>query len=677
MTKELVKSLLDYLAEHQGNPESPFHVRGWFEQASDAMHRRERLNVWLSLVSESRYERAGEYLSTAELASFMAKIGALGGGTAVLDPACGVGLLLSLAAAGLNASVVHGIEFNSDVARIAELLLPAHATVFNGNSLTTEFPLQDRYDLIISEPPFGYRLRTAYFPENGGVALTDGGDALLCSAASKLAENGRAVFLVSASCLGPRGDHMWKNIAAEGVHVRALVHVPSGHLKTTAIESYIAVLDRTPREMIFTAQFGTDSELQSQIFGNFKAHRAGKRPAQGRLAELSKFQGFKPIEAKELLQEMAKRKGLNAVPMQQLVKTHQILKGSSAAVVDGANDLYLPMTGRIEAVLHPDAIKVKSANVIRLVLNAELGDARFVTASLNREIGRLFIETVCGPSALIKQIHTALLLQGTFYLPSIKLQNQALEIMSGLNGLRAELTEIESDVWENSKPLEKLNQKLRRVNHEDTLENWMEGLPFPLASILWRYRASNASTKEKSEILLHYFEALAEFWATVYLSAAKSDSEFWIEHATALDDTLKRGNLSFKAATFGLWKCVIEFFSKQFRKLLNDDEDRCAAMFRTNSPAVLAMLFDRRLITVLQESNSIRNNHAHGGVTGIRDTETTHNKLNDLINQCRGIMGLTWEQYELVQPGECRFTGGMYKYKARRVPDPRKSVSFA
>ena len=667
MSKELTKSLMDYLAEHHRGLDSPFHVGGWLEQASDSTHRRERMKVWLELVAQSRFSQTGEHLSTADLARFMAKLGALGGGTTVLDPACGVGLLLSLAAQELQASVVHGIELQSTVARMAEILLPEMAKVFNGNSLNALFPIEKRYDLIISEPPFGARLRPAYFPKNGGVALTDAGDALLCWAATKLGEQGRAVFLVSASCLGLRGAHMWKNIAAEGVHVRALIHVPSGHLKSTAIESYIAVLDRNPRDKIFTAQFGTDNDLQRHIFGNFEAHRAGKRPAQGRLAELSDFQGFKPLEAKELLQEMAKRKGLHAIPMQQLVKAHQILKGSSAAVVDGANDLYLPMTGRIMAVLHPDAITVKSANVIRLVLNAELGDARFVVASLNREIGRLFIETVCGPSALIKQIHTTLLLQSTFYLPSIKLQNQALEIMSGLNGLRAELTEIESDVWENSKSLEKLNQKLRSVNHEDTLENWMEGLPFPLASILWRYRASNASTKEKNEILLHFFEALAEFWATVYLSAAKSDSEFWIEHATSLDDTLKRGNLSFKSATFGLWKCVIEFFSKQFRQLLNDDEDRCAAMFRTNSRAVLEMLFDRRLITVLQESNSIRNNHAHGGVAGIRDTDTTHNKLNDLINQCRGIMGLTWEQYELVQPGECRFTGGMYKYKARRV----------
>ncbi|NQW52698.1 MAG: N-6 DNA methylase [Rhodospirillales bacterium] len=671
MNDELAKKLWEYLDKRRGITPLSDSLYGWLEQAGDVTLRRERLNVWLASVGSARFSEAGEFLSTAEVASFMAKLGSVGGGTSVLDPACGVGLLLSLAAEGLGASVIHGIELNAQVAGMAELLLSAPAKIFNGNTLNGTFPLEREYDLIISEPPFGHRLKPPYSPSKGGEILTETGDALLCWAASKLSNRGRVVFLVSASCLTARGDRMWKSLSAEGVHVRALIHVPSGHLKATAIESYIAVVDRTFREKVFSAQFGIDVDLQRQITANFEAHRAGKRPAQGRLVEFSTFQGFKSLEATERLQEMAKRKGLQAVPMQSLIKAHEVLKGSEVSVVDAANDLYLPLTGRCEAVLHPGALTAKSGKVARLVINGELADARFVAATLNSEIGQLFIESISLPSAILKQISMELLLQGTFYLPSVQVQSQVLKAMSSVYALRAALDEIESSVWAHPSQVEKQIQQLRRVNHKDTLENWLEGLPFPLASILWRYRASNGSTKDKNEILLHFFEAVALFWATIYLSAAKSDREFWADNVTSLDEILKRGKLSFDRATFGLWKCVVEFLSTKFRKLLNDDADRCTAMFRTNARDVLEMLFDSRLVTVLQTANSVRNNHAHGGVASVRDNEMAHTELEDLIQTCRSVMGMTWERYELVQPGECRFVGGQFGYKVRRVMGTR------
>jgi hypothetical protein len=671
MNEVLAKNLWGYLDTRRGSSRMSDCLRGWLEEVVDVAARRERLEVWLETVGAGHSKEGGEFLSSAEVAAFMAKLGAVGGGSAVLDPACGVGLLLSLAADEIGASVIHGVDVNSDIVGMAVLLLPPSAQVFQGDSLKSSLPLKDEYDLIISEPPFCLRLKAPYSPPAGGESLTDVGDALLCWSVSKLAANGRAVFLLPASCLNSRGNRLWKSLSIQGVHVRALVHVPAGHLKATSIESYIAVVDRIVREKVFTAQYGTDENLQRQILANFEAHRAGKRPAQGRLVERSTFQGFRVIEAIEHLEEMAKRKGLKPIPMRKLVLKLEILKGTKAKFVDAANDLYLPLVGRFEAVLHPDALTAKSGKVARLVINSELADARFVAASLNNEIGRLFIATVSPPAGVLKLISSEMLLQGTFYLPTIQVQNQALEAMSRVHALRAALDEIESSMWANPSHVEKNIQQLRRVNHEDSLESWLEGLPFPLASILWRYRASNGSTKDKNEILLHFFEAVAEFWATIYLSVAKSDRAFWADHVSLLAETVERGKLSFDRATFGLWKCVIELLSTKFRKLLNDDADRCMAMFRTNSSDVLEMLFDRQILTVLQTSNSIRNNRAHGGVASVRDIEMAHTQLTDLMQTCRSVMGMIWERYELVQPGECRFVGGQFGYKVRRVMGTR------
>jgi hypothetical protein len=199
----------------------------------------------------------------------------------------------------------------------------------------------------------------------------------------------------------------------------------------------------------------------------------------------------------------------------------------------------------------------------------------------------------------------------------------------------------------------------------------MEGLPFPLASILWRYQASNSPIKEKNEILLHFFEAVAEFWATIYLSAVRSDLEFWSGHVDGLSNAVASQGFSFDRATFGLWKCVIEFLRKKLHKLHRDDANRCFAMFRTNSPDVLNMLLSPVLVSVLQDANNIRNNHAHGGVASARDIEMDHSKLTNLLLTCRSVMGMNWEGYELVQPAECRFVAGMWRYKVRRVMGTR------
>jgi hypothetical protein len=329
------------------------------------------------------------------------------------------------------------------------------------------------------------------------------------------------------------------------------------------------------------------------------------------------------------------------------------------------------MHGRCEAVLSMDEIRHRNIPVIRLALKSEVADARFLAESLNDEVGRMFLESVSRCSNYTMVLDTSVFREATFYLPSREVQAKVMKARSKILALRAELDEIDSSLRSQPTQVEKLAQRVNRVNHEDTLENWLETLPFPLATILWRYRAFNGAPKERNEILLHFFEALSEFWATIYLSAAKSDNAFWADHAEGLDAVIKKANLSFEMATFGLWKCVIEYMRKKFEDLMNKDRDRCSHMFATGSRDVLEMLFDRRLVTVLQTANSIRNGKAHGGVSGASGIREAHSQLNDLVQTCRSIMGGVWERYELVQPCELRFAVGLFNYKVRIITGTR------
>ena len=318
-----------------------------------------------------------------------------------------------------------------------------------------------------------------------------------------------------------------------------------------------------------------------------------------------------------------------------------------------------------------DKIRSHETQVIRLALKSELADARFLVESLNDEVGRLFLESVARPSSFMTSLDTEAFRNATFYLPSKQVQIKVMESRSKILALRAELDDIDSTLRGQPTQVEKLARRVKNVNHEDTLVNWLESLPFPLATILWRYRAFSGVSKERNEILLHFFEALAIFWATIYLSAAKSDAAFWADHGESVNAAITNAKLSFDNATFGLWKCVIEFLRKKFEKLMKNDRDRCSHMFATASQDVLEMLFDSRLVTVLQTANSIRNGKAHGGVLGPSGIQEAHSQLEDLVQTCRSITGGIWERYELVQPSECRLSDGLFNYKVRLITGTR------
>jgi hypothetical protein len=676
MIQERSKEVFDFFDLHRDMSSVDDH-RGfdllvrWLETASDSLKRRELLLTWLNNLGAGHSHRGGEFLSTPEVADFMARIGALDGGTSVLDPACGVGFLISAAAERLGAKIIHGIEINTRLTESARLVIPDDAEIFEGDAIHGSFPLADQYDLIICEPPFGARLQTQYQSNLCSSPVIDAGNAMVYMSVKKLSPHGRAVFLLPASCLLAIGKRMWRSLAENGFHLRALINVPSGLLKSSTVESYIAVIDRSPRDLLFTAQFGKDESIQNQIIKNFIAHSSGNRQAQGRLVNLQKFKGFKAMEAGERLIEYAGRSGLLPIPMKEMVVECQVLSSVNDPIEDNSNSIYIQLHGRCEAVLSLDGIQPKNIKILRLVLDGNVADARFVAASLNDEVGRLFLESVSRPYNFMMNLDKQALMDATFYLPTRRIQTQVLESRSKIHALRAELDEIDASLRSNPTRVDAQTQKLRKVNHKDSLEVWLESLPFPLASIMWRYRASNASLKEKNEILLHFFEAMAEFWATIYLSAAKSDDEFWADYVNSLNETIEKANQSYDRATFGLWKSIIEFFRKRFSQLLESEGDRCANMFGTASRDVFEMLFDARLVTVLQEANRIRNGKAHGGVLGRSGIQMTHECLTDLVQTCRSIMGTTWERYELIQPGECRYIAGVFNYSVKLIMGTR------
>jgi len=238
---------------------------------------------------------------------------------------------------------------------------------------------------------------------------------------------------------------------------------------------------------------------------------------------------------------------------------------------------------------------------------------------------------------------------------------QQQEVLHGAQMLRricAEVDELETALWDGAGDTEAIVHSIATVNQEDRYEYWIESLPFPLASILWRHHAGGGSQRDQYEVLLHFFEATAAFIATVHLSAFMSDEGLWREYGGKLHGRMAQQHLSLDRATFGAWKLVVESLSSACGKLYRTDEtvELVESLYGTSNRRVLTMLAHADLRKVLQQANKIRNDWSgHAGVVSNEQAAQVHAQLMDLVQALRSVFGRTWQSYELIQPGLARY----------------------
>jgi hypothetical protein len=338
------------------------------------------------------------------------------------------------------------------------------------------------------------------------------------------------------------------------------------------------------------------------------------------------------------------------------------------------NSVYLPQMASTAATTSQDALPEKLKSYYQLVVRPEVADAAFVAGLLNTAFGQLWRDSI-RTGETIPRIGQGLLELSTIYLPphkSRELQGRVVETQHAIYRLRSELNELEQQLWRKPGTVEKIDSSLKAVNREERLEEWIDTLPFPLASILWVCLTQGGSENDQKTRMVQFFEALAEFLAIIHLSAFSAHSTLWPEIKQKLDGTLKEGNFSFRLATFGLWTRVCESLFAELRRLQNSDEEVCFEVYKTRNRDVLEMISSKKLVSIFQTTNKIRNRKTgHTGAIGGASDREVNEQLRQLMAQVREIFGTTWESYELLLPGESRYKSGSFQYSVRRIMGTR------
>jgi serine/threonine protein kinase len=195
---------------------------------------------------------------------------------------------------------------------------------------------------------------------------------------------------------------------------------------------------------------------------------------------------------------------------------------------------------------------------------------------------------------------------------------------------------------------------------------WVESLPFPLASILWAYYAE-LDPRIKIDYLLNFFEATAQFAASVQLSAYWSDQEFFDTHRTAWfgtdPDNPRPADLA--TASFGMWVNLSQRLAKTTRRLLSSGAataESCYALFAANDPDLIKALTSKKFFEILIPARDYRNAWAgHGGVPGQSELDRRLTVLEDLLALIRSLIGTAFETWILLKPGSATYTGGLFE----------------
>jgi hypothetical protein len=213
--------------------------------------------------------------------------------------------------------------------------------------------------------------------------------------------------------------------------------------------------------------------------------------------------------------------------------------------------------------------------------------------------------------------------------------------------------------------LQELKPPFARRRHEG-LFPWAEGLPFPLASILWHYEA-DPDPRLKVDHLLNFFEALAEFRAIFLLSGFRTDQAlFDARKAEWFGPRAGSGPLNLERAGMGAWVELAERLSETARSLPLEQggAERCYGLFAAQNRELVDAMTGGELTRILFGARDRRNELAHGGILAGQALEDERCTLATLLNTAQNLLATAFETWTLIRPGAATYTDGIFDLMA-------------
>lgn len=553
----------------------------------------------------------------------------------ILDPVAGVGSLIAPLAARLNPVRAVALCGSDGERELAHTLNPDAAVDWQTGPSLPEGP----FDCIV-----------ACLPADEPGALFPGTTVwrLLASYTPLLAPEGRVYALIACDPGMPGcGRELEKGFVEAGLSAATVLGCAGGVL---------AIAGREASDGIFVARLIPDQGHLDILRKNIALRRRGKVPELGVLEIPGSFSSVAETLLLADIGWLAADAGLSPVPMGTIAV--QIDDDSATVPDEGAANILFVSPRLTASPSRPDP---SAGTGVRVVLNPEQVSAAYLARHFTTRLGKRERE-LARVRARAKGLAEALTTTPVC-IPPRPVQNTVLAVQASLSHMAGRIAGLERELWEHPFAGDGIRGRVESLSPDATIEAWIESLPFPLASILWAYRAEQ-DTSARADHLFHFFEALAEFHAIIMASAL---APLCVGRESGLLDDDPYFRDSYRYATFRAWIVLARRLARSTRSLLGNParRDECVRLYRGADRRFLAMLTSRRLFAVLDRVADERNAwKAHGGILGPDEAENLLAELEASLADVRRTIGTLYAEGMLLAPGTGEYHEGIFSYEA-------------
>ncbi len=282
---------------------------------------------------------------------------------------------------------------------------------------------------------------------------------------------------------------------------------------------------------------------------------------------------------------------------------------------------------------------------------------RFLAFFLNTEDG-LKIREMNYSGVTIRAFNTSLLENLEFPCPTLELQSEYLKTYEQLEILRIEVETLKDKLQKTPAAYKNIKKEIKDINNTgDKFAQWIETLPYPIATILKRYSvAEDLSTRQ--ETLFYFFEAYSIFEAAL-LSAALNKSLLDCSDLKHVDPAF------FEKASFGNWVKMDRALSNLFLGYVNgsvDQKSAALACFKTSDDNLVKLLCSKNACNILHNASQYRNSwKGHSGITSDSLYKEHVDILDSMLHKLHESIKDVYERVRLIRPVSLTFSNNVFR----------------
>jgi hypothetical protein len=551
---------------------------------------------------------------------------------------------------------------------------------FRGETAFSSSELAEKYDAVVCMPPWNVRVDPIEVESNGAIYTVNddsAGQALVMSCL-RLNDAGSAIFVLPDSFFTRslrRAESSLSVLRKLGFDIEAAIELPAGTFSGIGINANLIVVRRNAGEKLFAARLPGTEDGMKQLRSNLAAHEDGTTLTVGKWVDRDGFRGFTAMEMGIELKTQATEMELESIPFSSVVADVRDMRSGRVTgkepLESGQGRIFVPVGGTRDAVGSAEELPERRTHWMQWIINERFVDSDYLVSLLNSPFGQKWRLACSGGHT--RMINRSAMSSADLYLPPRGNQTRLVECHQQIQNSIADLELLREKLWAKPQQVESVESKLTSTRDENDITQWIDSLPFPLASIAWLCHVESGSDWDRIKLKLHFFEALSQFIATIHLSAMSGDAVNWQKSRDAIKKQLSENNLSVHRATFGMWNAINQRLTSTARKLRKDDPAMLHQLYRISDDRFFDGLLSKTLLRVTDEANTIRNQHSgHTGISNEEIGNEVNRKLDRLMDQIRNAFGFCWDSYQLLLPGAGEYDGGVFRFNVQKLQGARQ-----